>query len=120
MAQWVKGPTSAQVKILESVSLNPAWGSVLTVQSLETASGSVFLSFCPSPAHFLSLNLSLKNKHKKNILDGHFQLQKLRSGKEGLRSTDSVNLDPGFGSVVTKTCDLNKSEAPLRTLVFIK
>ena len=59
LAQWVKHPTLAQGMILQFTSLSPALGSVLTVQILETASDSVFPSLCPSPAHALSLSLSL-------------------------------------------------------------
>ena len=54
---------SAQVMISWFVSSSPALSSVLTAQSLEPALDSVFLSLCPSPAHTLSLSLSLKNKH---------------------------------------------------------
>ena len=48
VAQSVERPTSAQVMILRFVSSSPALGSVLTAQSLEPASDSVFLSLCPS------------------------------------------------------------------------
>ena len=43
MAQSVqlKRPTSAQVMISQFMGLSPAWGSVLTAQSLEPASDSV-------------------------------------------------------------------------------
>ena len=44
MAQSVKPPTSAQVMISRSVSSSPASGSVLTAQSLEPVSDSVFPS----------------------------------------------------------------------------
>ena len=56
MAQSVKRPTSAQVMISRSVSSSPAWGSVLTAQSLEPVSDSVSLSLCPSPVQALSLS----------------------------------------------------------------
>ena len=41
VAQSVKRPTSAQVRISQSVSSSPASGSVLTAQSLEPVSDSV-------------------------------------------------------------------------------
>ena len=63
VAQSVKHPTSAQVMILQFLSLSPASGSVLTAQSLEPASDSVspFLS-APPPLAFC-LSLSKINKH---------------------------------------------------------
>ena len=62
VAQSVKHPTSAQVMTSWSVGSSPTSGSVLTAQSLESASHSV--SLCPSSAHSVSLSLSaLKNKH---------------------------------------------------------
>ena len=57
----VKHLTSVQVKISQFMSSSPASGFVLTAQSPEPASDSVSLSFCPSPAHTVSLSLSLKN-----------------------------------------------------------
>ena len=63
MAQSVKRLTSAQVMILQFVSLSPTSGSVLTAQSLDPALDSVSpppLSEPPSLA--LSLSLSLTNK----------------------------------------------------------
>ena len=60
VAQWVKRPTSAQVMISRFVSSSPAWGSVLTARSLETASDSVSPSL--SAPLLLMLCLSLKNK----------------------------------------------------------
>ena len=70
MAQSVERPTSAQVTISRSVSLSPASGSVLTVQSLEPASDSVslFLSAPPLLMLCLSLSLSKINKHLKKII----------------------------------------------------
>ena len=58
MAQLVKRPTSAQVMISQFVGSSPVSGSVLTAQSLETASDSVspFLSAPPS----LALSISQK------------------------------------------------------------
>ena len=57
VAQWVKHPTSPQVMLSQSVSSSPAWGFVLTAQSLEPASDlSLPVSLCPSPAHTLSLS----------------------------------------------------------------
>ena len=62
VAQSVKHPTSAQVMISRSVSLSPAWGSGLTVQSLEPASDSVFLCLsAPLPLMLISLRLSKIN-----------------------------------------------------------
>ena len=63
MAHSVKGLTSAEIKISQFMSLSPAWGSMLTAWSLETASDSVSLSLCPS----LACVLSLKNKHQEKI-----------------------------------------------------
>ena len=51
VAQSVKHLTSAQVMNLQFVGSSPASGSVLTAQSLEPASDSVFLS--PLPSLFL-------------------------------------------------------------------
>ena len=59
VAQSVRPPTSAQVTILQS-EFQPASGSVLTAQSLESASDPVFPSLCPSPALSLSLFLKIK------------------------------------------------------------
>ena len=58
MVQSVKRPILAQVMILQSVSLSPMSGSVLTAQRLEPASDSVSPSLCPLSAHTLSLSLS--------------------------------------------------------------
>ena len=66
VAQSVKCVTLAQVMISKFVSLSPASGSVLTAQSLETASGSPSLSD-PSPP---ILFLSLKNKQPLGYLGG--------------------------------------------------
>ena len=55
----VKHPTSTQVMISWSVGSSPASGSVLIAQSLKPASDSVSPSFCHTPAHVLSLSLSL-------------------------------------------------------------
>ena len=65
MAQSVKHPTSAQVMISRSVSLRPASGSVLTVQSLEPDSDSVSPSLSAPPSLALCLSLFKKkiNKH---------------------------------------------------------
>ena len=67
MAQSVKRPTLAQVTIWQFVSSSPAWGSVLTAQSLEPASDSVSPSLCPFPACALSLKklINVKKKIKK-------------------------------------------------------
>ena len=73
VAQSVKCPTSAQVMISQFMSFSPTLGSVLTAQSLEPASDSVFPSFSASPLLVLCLSLplsllpllslSFKNKH---------------------------------------------------------
>ena len=65
VAQVVEYLTSAQVMISHSVSSSPMSGSVLTAQSLETASDSVSPSlYTCLTCTLLSLSLSLKNnKH---------------------------------------------------------
>ena len=57
----------SQVTISRSGSSSPALGSVLTAQSLEPVSDSVFPSLCPSPVHALSLSVPkiIKNVEKK-------------------------------------------------------
>ena len=60
VAQSVERPTSAQVMISRSVSSSPAWGSVLTAQSLEPASDSVSPSLSAPPLFMLCLSLSQK------------------------------------------------------------
>ena len=60
VAQSVKRSTSAQVIILQFMSLRPLLGSGLTVWSLEPASGSVSPSLSAPP--LLTLFLSLKNE----------------------------------------------------------
>ena len=60
MVQWVKCLTWAQVMISQLVSLSPAWGSLLTAQSLESGSDSVSPPLS-APAQ-LTLCLPLKNK----------------------------------------------------------
>ena len=67
MAQSVKGPTSAQVKTLQSVSSSSKSGSVLTTQSLEPASDSVSPSLPALRLLMLCLSLSLSLKNKINI-----------------------------------------------------
>ena len=62
MAQSVKPLTSAQVMILHFGSLSPVSGSVLTAQSLESASDSVSPFLSAPPLHTLCLTLPLKNK----------------------------------------------------------
>ena len=64
VAQSVRCPTSAQVKISQFTGSGPALGSVLPRWSLELASDSVFpsLSLSAPPLLVLSLSLSLKNK----------------------------------------------------------
>ena len=60
MAQSVERLTSAQVMISWFVSSSPASGSMLTAQSLESASDSVFPSVSPPPPLMLCLSLSQK------------------------------------------------------------
>ena len=68
MAQSVKGPTSAQVMILWFVGLSPTSGSVLTAQSLELASDSVFPSLSAPPLLMLCVSLSnIINIFKKRL-----------------------------------------------------
>ena len=59
VAQSVEHPTSAQVMMSPFVDSSPASGSVLTAQSLEPASVSVYLSL-PLPR---LCSVSLKNTH---------------------------------------------------------
>ena len=61
VAQSVKHPTLTQVMISWLVSSSPVSSSVLTAQSLEPASDSVFPSLSAPPP--LVLSLSLKTKH---------------------------------------------------------
>ena len=60
--QLVKCLTLTQVLISLLMSLSPALGSVLTAQSLDTASDSVSSSLCAPAPLMLCLFLSLKNK----------------------------------------------------------
>ena len=60
MAQLVEHPTSAQAMILQFMRSSPKSGSVLTAQSLEPASDSVYVSLSVLPQLALSLS---KNKH---------------------------------------------------------
>ena len=60
VAQSVERPTAAQVMISWFVSSSPAWGSVLTAQSLEPASDSVSPSLSAPPSLMLCLSLSQK------------------------------------------------------------
>ena len=61
MAQSVEHLALAQVMISQSMSLSPAWGSVLTAQSLEPDLDSVSLSLSiPLPRLMLCLSLSQK------------------------------------------------------------
>ena len=62
MVQLVKHPTLAQVMISWLVLSSPALGSVLTAQSLEPASDSVFPFLSAPPLLMLCLCLTLKNK----------------------------------------------------------
>ena len=97
MAQSVKRPTSAQVMISQSVSPNPASGSVLTAPSLEPASDSVSPSLSSSSAHALSLPLS----QKINIL-GAWVAQSVKCPTSAqVMISRSVSLSPASGSVLT-------------------
>ena len=70
MAQSFGHPTSAQIMISWFVSSSPTLGSVLTAQSLEPASDSVFPSF--SAPHPLTLCLYQKmHKHLKKFKKGN-------------------------------------------------
>ena len=55
VAQSVKRPTLAQVMVSRFVSSSPAWGSVLTAQSLDPAWDSVSPSSSAPPVLVLSL-----------------------------------------------------------------
>ena len=59
VAHWVERPTLARVMISQSMSLSPVSGSVLTAQSLGSASDSVSPSLSAPPPLILSLSLSL-------------------------------------------------------------
>ena len=64
VAQSVECLTSAQVMILQSISLSPVSGSVLTARSLEPVSDSVSPSLSLTlPIHALSPSVSKINKH---------------------------------------------------------
>ena len=63
MAQLVGHLTSAQVMFSQFMSSSPTSGSVLTAQSLEPASDSVFPSLSAPPLLTLSLSLSLSHTH---------------------------------------------------------
>ena len=60
VAQWVKHPTSAQVTILQLVSLSLALDSALTAWRLEPASDSVSPSLSAPPLFVLCLSLKYK------------------------------------------------------------
>ena len=62
MAQSLERLTWAQVMISWSMSSRPVSGSVLTAQSLESASDSVSPSLFAPPPLALCLSLPLKNK----------------------------------------------------------
>ena len=62
VAQSVEHLASVQVMISQLVGSSPASGSVLTAQSLESASDSVSPSLS-APTHSHSVSVSLKNKH---------------------------------------------------------
>ena len=60
MAQSVERPALVRVIISWSMGSSPAWGSVLTAQSLEPALDSVSSSLSAPPLLMLSVS---KNKH---------------------------------------------------------
>ena len=62
VAQSVKHPTSAQVMISQFMNSGPVLGSLLTAQSLEPASDSVFPPLSVPPMLMLCFSLSLNNK----------------------------------------------------------
>ena len=64
MVQSVECPTLAQVMISRLMSSSPAWGSVLTTQSLEPVSDSVSPFLSTRPVHALSLSVSKINIKK--------------------------------------------------------
>ena len=67
MAQSVECPTSAQIMISWFVSSSLASGSVLTAQSLESASDSVSPSLSAPPLLMLCLSVSKINKTLKKL-----------------------------------------------------
>ena len=72
MPEWLSQlsvQTSAQVMISQLVGSSPAWGFVLTAQSLEPALDSVSPSVSVPPLLVRSLSLSFSkiSKHKKNL-----------------------------------------------------
>ena len=67
MAQSVERLTSAQVMILHFVGLSPALCSVLTAQSLKSASDSVSSLLSVPSMHTLCVSLSFSKIKKKNI-----------------------------------------------------
>ena len=62
MAQLVKHPTSVQVMISGFMGSSPTSGSVLTAQSLESASDPVSPSLSTPPLLVLSLSLTLSQR----------------------------------------------------------
>ena len=91
MTQSVKNPTSAQVTILQLVGLSHASGSVLTAQSLETASNSVSPSL-PLPAlHSVSIFLSKNEKTLKLKKRIRVHLESIWNMEEGEKDTNMRN-----------------------------
>ena len=74
----VKHPTLAQVMISSFVGLSPMSGCVLTAQSLETASDSVFPNPHPTLCSFPTCALSLS---KINIEKIFLKIKKIESSK---------------------------------------
>ena len=67
MVLSVERPTSAQVMVLQLVSLSLTSGSMLIAQSLEPALDSVSPSLSASPSFTFCLCLSKLNKNVKNF-----------------------------------------------------
>ena len=113
MAQSVKHPTSAQVVLLQSVSLSPTSGSVLIAQSLEPASDSVSPSLSAPPQFTLCLSLSLSKINFKKILNLFLRQRETEHeqgrGRERERGTESeagsrlwaVSTEPDVGLKLT-------------------
>ena len=120
VAQWVKRLTSAQVVILLFRSSRPMVGSVLTVQSLESASDSVSVSLCPSPAYARSLSKINKNtkKSKQNKNRGVRVAQSVKRGTLDFSSGHDLmarfmGSSTALGSALTTWCLLGILSLPL-------
>ena len=99
VAQSVGRPTSAQVKILRSVSWSPTSGSVLTAQSLEPVSDSVSPSLSDPPPFMLCLclkNETLRGAWVAQLVGRPTSAQVMISW-----SVRAVSWSPASGSVLT-------------------